>query len=80
MSGYLSWWPKPRQWPLDFDRNVHTTAERGRYSVVKLAGKRWQAIFYTDDTDAIALPQRGHSRHAAYRAVLHHKDQEVTHA
>ena len=81
MSGYLSWWPKPRQWPTDFDRNVHTTSDRGRYSVVRLAGKRWMAVFYTDDTDPVVLPQRGHSRSAAHRAVRRHvTEQEEVHA
>ncbi len=82
-ESYLSWYPKPKEWPVDFDRTVTTDTDYGRYLVVAVdAGKdRYRALF-DDGTDTILLPQRGESRKAAHRAVKRHQSyhMEVTHA
>lgn len=67
MRKNLSWFPKPKDWPDDFDRTVATNTDYGRCLVVALGGGRFCAIL--DGQTPTILPQRGRSRHAARNAI-----------
>ena len=67
MRKNLSWFPKPKDWPVGFDRTVATDTDYGRCLVVALGGNRFCAIL--DGQTPTILPQRGQSRSAAHKAV-----------
>ena len=79
MRKNLSWFPKPKDWPVGFDRTVATDTDYGRCLVVALGGNRFCAIL--DGQTPTILPQRGQSRHAARDAIRHYvARQEEVHA
>lgn len=68
----LSWEPKPKDWPENFDGTVSASAHGGLYRIEALGDRKFRAVFIRAD-ECEVLPQTGVTRSDAATAVYAHR-------
>ena len=68
----LSWEPKPKDWPADFDGTVSASAHGGVYRIEALGDASFRGLFIRDGQQEV-LSQVGRSRRDGANAVYEHR-------